>query len=165
MEDFAQKCRGLPRSRHGQIQICPAHLFGEQDDLSRVLLHVADNLIDRFQNGDIPSLGGRSFGQSLWRDRLDDSAGFGDGFLEQPHQVLRTHVAVCAELSIPDPNVGNSSDAVHDPLPHIATQMQDQISDCVFVVAMPLPCLYIGKTAHACSEEGRHLLELAARCG
>jgi len=108
-----------------------------------MLLHVANNLIDGIEHGDLASLRCSSLNQALRRQGIDHAACLCYGRLKECYQFLASHPAIGVKLPIPDTNVCCATDAMHDPLTHVAAQMQNQVSDCILVGFMALPYLRI----------------------
>ena len=61
------------------------------------------------------------------------------------------------------PRVGPAADASPDPLPHVATQVQNQITNRVIVIARPSPNLLVSQLAQAVLNPRRKLLQRVAR--
>ncbi len=54
---------------------------------------------------------------------------------------------------------------MHDPLPHVAAEVKDEVSDRVLVRSAALPDLLVAEPVHAAGYVACHQLQLRARCG
>jgi len=159
-QDFAQNLSG---TGYREIQICPTHLFGQQNDLSHMLLHVTDNLIDRLQLRYVSTLRSGSIRQSFDRKGIDDTTRLSNRVLEQPDQLATGPTPLRTELLLADSNIVCAANTVHDPLPHVSAKMQNQVGDGVLMSAVSLPHLLLTQSRHAACKKSSHLLELRTR--
>jgi hypothetical protein len=112
-----------PRSRYRQIQIRRGHLFGQQDNLPHVLLHMSYHLVDRLQHTHIPPLWRNPLHQSLWRHPRNHALRLVKRRPEQRDQLLCAHPTLGTELRIPHPDIGRATYPMYHPLPRIPTEV------------------------------------------
>ena len=129
---FAQNQYGeLTRARHRQVKIRAAHLLREDNNLPRVLLHMTYDLVDRLQHRNISPLRSGPLKQPRRWKGLDYPASLTHGLFEMFDQLSSGHTLLCTELSLANPDIAGATDAVHDPLPHIAAKVEDEVADSV----------------------------------
>jgi hypothetical protein len=128
-----------------------------------MLLHVPDDLVDSVEHRDVMALWRDALGEARVGQRGDHLFRGRDRLLEKREDLRAGHAAIGGELLIAPAHVGSASDSVHDPLPHVAAQVEDEIADGVLVVRVPLPYLLIIQLSEAGFDAPRHVVELADR--
>jgi hypothetical protein len=101
--------------------------------------------------------------QPLGGSRPDNDFCFRYGRLERRKQSRASESASRAELNLAGTDIGLLSNAVHDPLAHVAAKMKDQVANRVLMGSGTLPDLVVIQLRHASGELLRHLVEHGAR--
>jgi hypothetical protein len=114
------RVRLWPGPGNGQIQILLGHLLGQEDDLAGVLLHVAYDLIDGLEDGDIPALRLGSLDETLVRQMGENGIRLRDGVPEELEELRGGEIAAGRKFLVSYAYVGVAADSVHDPLTHVA---------------------------------------------
>jgi hypothetical protein len=111
-----------------EAEIRAGHGFGGGDDLSGVAGEVLDHVVDGFEHRHLVILRADVAKQLLRRQPLQDLAGFADGLIEHRRQLLLAGAAARCEFRVALAHVGRASDAVNDPLAHVARRCRQRLA-------------------------------------
>jgi hypothetical protein len=136
------------------------HLGGE-DDLPRVLGKMLHHVVDSVQDRKIVFLNGDALNQPVRTDSRENVLGVLNRLVKALRQLLLGHTALGGELLITHARIGCAADSGNNPLPHVAAQVEHQISDGVFALRAPRPDLVLVETLQTLLNARSQLLELA----
>lgn len=116
-----------------------------------MLMCVGYYLIDGLQNAHrrASRLRTGAVGQPLRRQHGNDGSRLSNSSYKHLRQRGSADTTVGAELSLAYPNIFDSANAMHDPLPYISAKMQDDISHGVLMCSTATPNLLIRQLAQA----------------
>ena len=135
--------------------------LGREDDLTSVVREVLHHVIDRFEHADFVLLRRDAILQPLFRDSTDHRDCFCDSRAEPPYQFFAADITTSGELRIALACVGRATDALHDPLPQIAAEMQHEISGGVLGLRAPPPNLLVVQLRQTGFNSLAHLAKLS----
>jgi hypothetical protein len=128
-------------------------LFGEEDDLAGVVLDVAGDFEDGFEDGGVaPGAGGLGVDgdeEAGGVEGGDDAGGVFERGVEVGAGFGGGGGGVEGELIVAAADVGLAVDAVQDPLAEVSGEVEQEIGDGVFVVAGAVPELGFGEAVAA----------------
>jgi hypothetical protein len=136
-------------ARHRQIQVARQHLLGQQNDLPRMLPKMRRHLEDRLQHGRMPHharwLRVNHLQQPLMRHRHDHGTRLFERALKALTRRTCLNHRLQRKLRIPHTHIRLSRNPMHDPLPHVAFQMQQEVRDRVLILPAAPPHLLLAQ--------------------
>lgn len=146
----------LPPAGDGEIEVGGGELLGEEDDLAGVVVEVANDFEDGFEDGGVAGeaggLGVDDGEKAVGGDGGDDVGGVVEGAVEAGEGFGGRDGERGVEFGVALADVGLVVDAVEDPLAEVAFEVNEEIEDGVFVVAGVVTDLFVGELVEAAGD-------------
>jgi hypothetical protein len=116
-------------------------LFGEQNNLSRVMREVFHGVKDRFEPINPKPLNGQRPPEVALRKPFDNAAGLQDHLMQPSLELARGYRPALGELLVADSSVRSAAQGGDDPLAKVSVEMENQIAHAVRSGVGPPPDL------------------------
>ena len=137
---------GLARARDGEVQVSAGELLGREHDLSDVVVSVGDDVKDLLGDRGGAALGLDGLEEPRGGEGGDDGGCVVDGGPEQGEELGAGVAAGGAELGVAYADVGLGAESVDVALAEVSGEMEDDVSDGVFVFGAARPELVFGES-------------------